>query len=156
MARNEVNEPENRDYLIRTLRDSDLPRLIAMDSAILGHKRSLYLEHKLKRALKETDVCVSVGAEFDGTLVGALMLAVHFGEFGVMEPVAVLDTVLVDPHYAGLGIASAMLDQVLINLSGLRIAKLRTEVAWNEHDLIAFFDKSGFKPMPMLVLEREI
>jgi ribosomal protein S18 acetylase RimI-like enzyme len=70
--------------------------------------------------------------------------------------VAVLDTILVDPSFGRRGIASAMMEQLLKNLAALRISSLRTEVAWNQVDLIAFFGKMGFSPAPRLVLEIDL
>ena len=138
---------------IRTLRAADCARLVAMDHAISGRKRQAWYEGKLRRALSEADVKISLGAELDGMLVGALLGSVHYGEFGQPEPLAILDTVLVDREFARRGIARALLDQLLFNLAGLRIERLRTEVAWNEQELIGFFARSGFAPVPRLVLE---
>ncbi len=143
-------------FTIRTLRREDGARLAKIDAAITGRSRELWFQKKLERTLGETDVGVSVGAEKDGILVGALMGTVRFGEFGLLEPVAVLDTVLVDPGFAGQGVASAMLEQLLVNLRALRVSALRTEVSWDETDLIAFFRKAGFSPAPRLVLERDV
>jgi GNAT superfamily N-acetyltransferase len=138
---------------IRTLRAADCHRLVAMDYAITGRKRQAWYEGKLKRALSEADVKISLGAELDGMLVGALLGSVHYGEFGQPEPLAILDTVLVDREFARRGIARALLEQLLFNLGGLRIERLRTEVGWNEQELIGFFARSGFTPVPRLVLE---
>ncbi len=138
---------------IRTLRAADCPRLVSMDYAITGRKRQAWYEGKLKRALSEADVKISLGAELDGMLVGALLGSVLYGEFGQPEPVAILDTVLVDRGFARRGIARALLEQLLFNLAGLRIERLRTEVGWNEQELIGFFARSGFAPVPRLVLE---
>jgi hypothetical protein len=38
----------------------------------------------------------------------------------------------------------------------LRIERVRTEVAWNDHEFAAFFDSMGFEPAARLVLEAEI
>lgn len=138
---------------IRTLRTTDRARLVAMDFAITGRKRQAWYEGKLKRALGEADIKISLGAELDGMLVGALLGSVHYGEFGQPEPLAILDTVLVDQEFARRGIARALLDQLLFNLAGLRIERLRTEVGWNEQELIGFFARSGFVPVPRMVLE---
>ncbi len=138
---------------IRTLRAADCARLVTMDHAIGGRKRQAWYEGKLKRALNETDVRISLGAELDDMLVGALLGSVHYGEFGQPEPLAILDTVLVDRQFARRGIARALLDQLLFNLAGLRIERLRTEVAWTDQELIGFFARSGFAPVPRLVLE---
>ncbi|MDQ7087602.1 MAG: GNAT family N-acetyltransferase [Acidobacteriota bacterium] len=127
-----------------------------MDQAASGRNRRAWYEGKLRRALEESDVRISLGAEVDGVLVGALMGSVQYGEFGQPEPVAILDTVLVDRSFGRRGIATAMLGQLLQNLRGLRLATLRTELAWDELDLLAFFGKSGFRPVPRLVLEKNV
>ncbi len=147
---------DREDLIIRTLRPEDTPRLVHMDQAIRGRGRQTWYERKVQRALRDTDVAISLGAEMDGILVGALLGSVHFGEFGQPEPVAILDTMLVDRSYGRKGIGSAMLDQLLKNLRGLRIPQLRTEVAWNEIELIAFFEQVGFRPAARIVLELEV
>jgi len=144
------------ELTIRALRLADCARLVTMDFQASGRKRPAWYDGKIQRALSDTDVNISLGAEMDGTLVGALLGSVHYGEFGQLEPVAVLDTILVDRAFARRGIATALLDQLLLNLSGLRIERLRTEVAWSELELLGFFGRSGFTPVPRLVLERAV
>lgn len=144
------------ELIIRALRPEDCPRLVRIDQEISGRNRRAWYEGKIRRAMEDTDVRISLGAEIDGILVGALLGSVYYGEFGQPEPVAVLDTLLVDRGFGRQGVATAMLEQLLLNLSGLRIEHLRTEVAWNELELMAFFAKSGFAPVPRLVLEKAV
>lgn len=144
------------EAVVRALKAEDCGRLVRMDQEISGRNRRAWYDGKIRRALEESDVRISLGAEIDGVLVGALLGSVHYGEFGLPEPVAILDTVLVDPGFARRGIATAMLRQLLLNLSALRIERLRTEVAWNEFDLTEFFAKTGFVPVPRLVLELRV
>lgn len=91
--------------VIRNLRSEDCARLVAIDEQITGRSRHLWYEGKLKRALEESDLHVSLVAESDGLLVGAMFAAVQYGEFGLPEPLAVLDTVLVDPAFERRGVA---------------------------------------------------
>lgn len=156
MERREEDELDRTDAVIRTLRADDLDRLVRMDHAWVGRSRREWLHAKLDRALRESSVAISLGAESDGILVGALMGAVHFGEYGLAEPVAILDTILVDRAFTGRGYAQAMMEQLLRNLHGLRIERLRTEVDWDDHDLVGFLARQGFMPVPRLVLERAI
>lgn len=150
------HDGEATDLLVRCLTLRDAPRLVAIDQQITGRKRTLWYEGKLKRALEQSDLQISLGAERDGLLVGAMLATLHYGEFGQPEPVAVLDTVLVDREFGGRGVATALLEQLMKNLRGLRIEHLRTELSWDETELIAFFGKRGFKPMPRLVLESQL
>ena len=149
--------PYERDDIItvRALNKADLPRIVRLDQAHSGRNRAKYLEGKLQRALA-ADIQVSLGAEIDGVLVGAILGSVHYGEFGLAEPIAILDTILVDPHRPRQGVGRHMLDQLVKNLQALRIERIRTEVGWNEQDLIAFLAKAGFGPQPRLVLEKHI
>lgn len=147
---------EREDLIIRALRKEDTPRLVKMDKEISGRSRQTWYEQKVERALRGTDVMVSLGAEADGFLVGALLGSVHYGEFGQPEPIAILDTLLVDRSYPRKGIGTALVDQLLKNLRGLRITRLRTEVRWDEFDLLAFFKRVGFEPVPRIVLELDL
>ena len=146
-------EGERTDLIIRRLEADDCAWLVRTDEAISGRSRPEWFRAKIDRSLKESDVCISLGAEKDGLLVGALMGSVHYGEYGLPEPVAILDTVLVSRDFARQGVARALMDQLMKNLRALRISCLRTEVAWNEIELIGFFHRVGFVPAPRLVLE---
>lgn len=137
------------------MRAEDLDRLVKIDRAYVGRSRQVWLAGKLRAAL-EGGIRMSLGADVDGTLVGALLGTVHYGEFGQAEPVAILDTILVDPAFTGRHIGDAMLAQLLKNLAALRIERLRTEVGWNEQRLLGFLAKEGFVPVPRLVLERSV
>jgi len=126
-----------------------------MDERITGRNRGMWYERKLERAVRDSDVNVSLGAEHEGILVGAVLGAVHYGEFGIPEPVAVLDTILVDPLHARRGIASAMLKALASNLTRLGVDRIRTEVPWND-PLTRFLGTHGFALAPVLVLERSL
>ena len=142
--------------IIRTLREDDTPRLVRMDKEISGRSRTTWYEHRVQRALRESDITISLVAEVDGLPVGALLGSVHYGEFGQPEPIAILDTMLVDRSLARRGIGRALLGQLIKNLKGLRISHLRTEVQWDQSELLAFFGNAGFKPVPRLVLELDL
>ena len=145
---------EERDGVtVRLLTLADAPRLVRMDQAITSRNRTAWYEGKLKRALQESDLQISLGAEVEGFVVGAVLGSLHYGEFGQPEPIAVLDTILVDPGYSRRGIGSALLENLTRNLRALGIERLRTEVAWDEHDLNRFLGLQGFVPAPRLVLE---
>ena len=62
----------------------------------------------------------------------------------------------VEPAYRGRQVAAALMRQLLLNLAALRIERVRTEVRWNDFDLLAFFERSGFLPSGRLCLEREL
>jgi len=127
-----------------------------MDARVTGRARTAFYEGRLHQALTMSQVQISLGAEWDGHLVGAVLGTLQYGEFGVAEGVAVLDTILVDPAHRGQGVGKALFDQLILNLRALRVEKLRTEVAWDEHQLSTFLGRRGFSPAPRLVLERPL
>ncbi len=63
--------------------------------------------------------------EVDGCLVGAVLGSLHYGEFGLPQPIAVLDTILVDPGHARHGVGTVLLDQFVKNLRALGIERPR-------------------------------
>jgi len=149
--------PLSRDRIpVRAMKDSDLDRLAQIDSRITGRNRRGYFERKLEEALHESDVRVSLVAEVDGEPAGFIMARVDFGAFGRVEPVAVLDTIGVDPDQHGRGVGHALLSQLLINLATLRVERIRTELDWNEHDLLQFLNACGFRPAQTLCLQHAI
>jgi predicted N-acetyltransferase YhbS len=146
---------DDAGLVVRTLTRGDLDRLVRMDQAWVGRNRDHWLRGKLDRAL-HSDVRISLGAESDGILVGAVLGEVRYGEYGQAEPVAVVDTFLVDPAFTRKGVGRALLESLERNLRALRIERIRTEVGWNEQTLVSFLAASGFTPAPRLVLERAL
>ena len=149
--------PLARDRIpVRSMQASDLRALIAVDRRIAGRQRTRYFESKLDEALHESDVRVSLVAELDGTPVGFIMARVDFGEFGHMEPAAIMDTIGVDPDYRGRGVGRALLSQLLVNLATLRVEKVRTELDWTDFELLGFLNRCGFHASPRLCFDRVI
>ena len=83
-------DEERNGVKVRLLSLADAPRLVRMDQAITGRNRTAWYEGKLKRALEGSDLQISLGAEVEGFLVGAVLGSLHYGEFGQPEPIAVL------------------------------------------------------------------
>ncbi|MBI1732961.1 MAG: GNAT family N-acetyltransferase, partial [Gammaproteobacteria bacterium] len=123
----DFSDPSRDDYAAlsrdripcRSLQRSDLAALVRIDRKVLGRDRSGYYERKLAEVLDESGIRVSLAAEVDGMVSGFIMARVDFGEFGRAEPYAVLDTMSVDPGLQHRRIATALLSQLLANLTTL-------------------------------------
>jgi len=144
---------ETEDVLVRSLRPKDLEAVIRLDAKNVGRRREEYFKLKLAQNLAETGIQVSLAAEKDGLFVGFLLSRVFYGEFGIPEPVAILDTFGVDPDFSGQGVGHALLEQLRTNLAGLGVGQLRSEVSWDDVRLIRFFQREGFMPAPRICLE---
>ncbi|MBI5321212.1 GNAT family N-acetyltransferase [Bradyrhizobium sp.] len=149
--------PLARDRIpVRSMAVSDLAALVAIDRRITGHERRAYFERKLADALKGSDVRVSLVAELDGVPVGFIMARVDLGEFGRVDATAVLDTIGVDPDYRNRGVGHALISQLLMNLATLRVENVRTEVDWEDRELLAYLDSCGFRPSQQLCFDRSL
>jgi len=142
--------------VVRQQRKKELDAEIALDAKADGQRREEYFKVKLKQALSDTGIQISLGAELDGIFVGFLLARVYYGEFGAPEPVAVLDTMGVHPDFRGRGVASDLIDQLRTNLLGLGIRTLQTEVSWQNPGLLAFFQHEGFQPAPRFCLDLDL
>ncbi len=139
--------------LVRLMNEHDLDRVVAIDAAASGRRRPRYFELMLERAVKQAALQVSLAAEVDGRVVGFVIASLYYGEYGVSEPTASLDAIGVDKANRGQHVGKALLRQLRMNLSALRVTTLRTEVSWDNFDLLAFFKKEGFAPARRLCLE---
>ena len=154
-----MSEPttlENPTIVVRALTPSDLEDISRIDAHNFGRQRRDYYRLKLEMALGETSVRMSLGAELDGMLVGFLFGSMFYGDFGIPEPLATLDTLGVDTDYARRGVATALWEQFVANLKGLGIERIRTQVPWSNWQLMTFFQKAGFSPGSHICIDRPL
>jgi|SRR5688572_2362326 len=161
---NDWSAPAANDYE-RLARDSvdvslltakDLDDVARIDRHITGRDRRVYMQHALDEALRESGVRVSLAARQDGVMAGYIMARADLGDFGRTEPAAVIDTIGVAPEYANQGIGHALLSQLFLNLSALRIERVETIVAAANVDLLAFFYGAGFTPGERLAFVKRL
>jgi hypothetical protein len=53
-------------------------------------------------------------------------------------------------------VGRALLSQLLVNLSTLRIERVRTEIDWRDRELLGFLDHCGFLPSHELCFDRMV
>ena len=135
---------------------SDLPVLVRIDRKITGRDRTAYFQNKVAEVLEESGIRISVVGELDGIPVGFIMARLDFGEFGHFEPEAVIDTMGVDPAFAHHRVGSALMSQILANLGALRVENVRTQVGWDQLELLSFLNHCGFRPSQRIAMERQI
>ena len=154
-GRNEANDHERlaRDAVdVRTMTPADLDAIVRIDRSITGRDRRDYITARLAEAMNDTRVRISLAARSDDAVVGYLMARADLGDFGRTEPVAVLDTLGVDPDVAHRGIGHALLSQLFANLGALRVERVETLVPLRDLALLGFFYSAGFAPAQRLAL----
>ena len=149
-------EPNDHERLardradVRSMTPADLDAIARIDRGITGHERRDYIAARLAEALADGGVRVSLTARCDDTIVGYLMARADLGDFGRTEPVAVIDTLGVDPDYAHRGIGRALLSQLFANLGALRVERVETVVPQRDLGLLGFLYAAGFAPSQRL------
>lgn len=151
-VRNDDPAFQLHDILVRELRPEDLKTVVKIDELRFGRSRGEYYQRKFEEA-REATPRISLAAEVDGSVVGFMLGRLYYGEFGMPEPTAVLDSLGVHPSFAGRHVGRALMSQLIQNMSALGVDTIRTEVDWDAHDLVAFLAKQGFEPAPRLCLD---
>ncbi len=141
---------------VSTLKPGDLDWMVSIDRRYFGRSRAEYFKKKLDEVQKDTGIRISLAARLDKQPAGFLMGRLYYGEFGLPEPVAIIDSLGVAEAFAGKKVAKALMRQLVMNLRGLGIQRVQTQVDWDQGDLIAFFRQSGFSPAPRLCLELDL
>lgn len=135
---------------VASMTPADLADIVRIDRSITGRDRSAYLQAKLAEALDGAGLRVSLAARRDGVNVGYLMARVDRGDFGRTDPVAVIDTLGVDPAHARRGVGRALLSQLFANLGALRVERVETVVTPGELPMLGFLFATGFAPSQRL------
>ena len=142
---------------VRAMAPADLPQIVRIDHVLTGRNREAYIAAKLGEAMDESAIRVSLTARLEGAIVGYLMARADLGDFGRAEPVAVLDTIGVDPGYEHRGVGHALLSQLFASLGALHVDRVETVVEpTTPLALLGFLYDAGFKPSQRLAFVRPV
>jgi ribosomal protein S18 acetylase RimI-like enzyme len=136
--------------------DADLNRVIAIDEVHSGYRRRHFFEKRFAAAKRYPDEYLCIGVEVDQSLCGFAIGRVLRGEFGQKDEVVVLDAIGVDPECREQHLGQSLIDELLRMSRRRGVKTLQLQVHWSNHDLLRFFNVSGFKLAPRLALERPI
>jgi len=141
---------------VRTLKAEEVDDIIRIDQCVTGRRRESYIRQLVEEAMTDSDVRVSLVARVDDIAAGFVAARTDFGDFGRAEPVAVLDTIGVDPDYSHHGVGHALLSQLLVNLEGLRVERVETVVARENFGLLGFLYDVGFDASQRLAFAKRV
>ncbi len=143
-----------RQDRLRALKPEDLESVIEIDRRITGRSRRGFFEKRLQAAQSGAESFIVMATEDEGTLTGYAIARVQGGEFGDERPVAILDSVGVDPDRQHAGLGALLMDGIARAMKKLGVRELRTQVNWTDQALIRFFAANGFTVTSRIVLER--
>lgn len=141
---------------VETLKADDIDDIIRIDQRVTGRRREYYIQELVQEAMTDSDVRVSLVGRMDGIAVGFVMARTDFGDFGRAEPVAILDTIGVDPDFSHRGVGHGLLSQLFVNLEGLRVERVETIVARENFGLLGFLYDIGFEPSRRLAFAKQV
>ena len=156
LARSARAEEARDRHAVSTLAEGDLEAIVRIDRNLLGRERRDYMRRRLDEALGDTAVRISLAARCEDSVAGYAMARMDFGDFGRAEPVAVLDTLGVDPGFSRRGVGAALLSQLAANLAALGIERIETTVAHDGFDLLGFLYRAGFTRSPRLAFVKRL
>src|SRR5574338_191375 len=117
----------NQQRIMRFLKQSDLDAIVAIDEAATKQNRREYYERKIASIVnKKSDINCSIVCEIDGKVAGFVMGYLFFGEFGIADATATIDTLGVSPAFRNRGVASEMLDEFTMNMKAAGVQKIYT------------------------------
>ncbi len=145
------------ERVMRVLRNSDLDAIVAIDEKVSKQNRREYYERKIATITDPTrSINSSIVAEVNGKVAGFIMGDVYFGEFGIPETSATIDSLGVDPALQNKGLASELLDQFMMNMKVAGVNKVYTLVNWDDFALEKFFSRHKFAPSKRINLEYQM
>jgi GNAT superfamily N-acetyltransferase len=147
---------ERDRFDVRTMQADDVAAIVRVDRGHTGRERAAYIGSRLDETLADSAIGVSLTARVDGTVAGFLLARTDIGDFGRLEPVAVIDAVGVDRAYARRGVGRALLSQLMVNLAALRIERVESVVAPRDFGLLGFLYACGFVPSQRLSFARRV
>jgi len=143
--------------VMRVLRKDDLDSIVAIDRQTSRQDRREYYERKIATITDPgRSINSSIVAEIDGRVAGFIMGDVYFGEFGIPETTATIDSLGVDPTMQNKGVASELLEQFMMNMKVAGVTKVYTLVNWDDFALEKFFSHHKFVPSKRINLECQV
>jgi GNAT superfamily N-acetyltransferase len=155
-AANDFDALSSGDVEVRALEAGDLADIIRIDQRLTGRRREAFIREVVEEAMGNSGVRLSMVALVDGIAAGFVTARADFGDYGRVEPVAVLDTIGVDPDYAHGGIGHALLQQLFANLNALNVDRVETVVARENFELLGFFYDIAFEQSQRLTFDKRL
>ena len=143
--------------VMRVLKQSDMDAVVAIDALASKEERRDYYARKFDAILNPRhNINSSIVCEVDGKVAGFIMGDIYFGEYGIPEASATIDTLGVHPEFQKHGVGTEMLDQFMMNMKAAGVNKVYTLVNWDDFALEKFFSRHKFVPSKRINLELQM
>jgi ribosomal protein S18 acetylase RimI-like enzyme len=147
-----------QEVLIRPMRQTDLSIVVELDAHAFGSTRPAYFERRfvvLDSADAETRAIFLV-AVYQDQVIGFVMGTLAYGEFGLTQVTAILDSIAVHPGYQHQGIGQKLTEAFMKQSARQGASAVYTLVNWDNWTLLKVFHALGFELASTIPLERRI
>ena len=147
-----------QDVSIRPMRQTDLSIVVELDAHVFGSSRPAYFERRLvvlDSADSETRAIFLV-AIYQDQVIGFVMGTLAYGEFGLTQVTAILDSIAVHPGYQHQGIGQKLAEAFMKQSAKQGASAIYTLVNWDNWTLLKVFRALGFELASTIPLERRI
>jgi len=149
---------DRQEITIRAMERADLAVVVALDTLVFGSMREAYFERRLAvlHAGGGGTQAIFLVAEYHDTVIGFVMGTLAYGEFGLTQVTAILDTIAVHPRYQQQGVGRQLIEAFIKQSALQGGAAVYTLVNWDNWALLKVFHSLGFGLAPTIPLERRI
>ena len=147
-----------QEVAIRAMRQADLSVVVELDARVFGSTRLSYFERRLvvlDNADSETRAIFLV-AVYRDQVIGFVMGTLAYGEFGLTQVTAILDSIAVHPDFQHQGIGQKLTEAFMKQSAIQDASAVYTLVNWDNWTLLKVFHALGFELASTIPLERRI
>ena len=147
-----------REVTIRAMEHADLAVIVELDALAFGSMRSSYFERRMT-ILDAADAdarATFLVADYHDEVIGFVMGTLAYGEFGLTQVTAILDSIAVHPQYQRQGIGRQLIEAFIQRSSLQGAAAVYTLVNWDNWLLLKVFHAQGFVLASTIPLERRL
>lgn len=147
-----------QEVSIRPMRQADLSIVVELDAHVFGSMRPAYFERRLVVPdSKDAEArAIYLVAVFQDQVIGFVMGTLAYGEFGLTQVTAILDSIAVHPGYQHRGIGQKLTEAFMKQSLRQGASSVYTFVNWDNWTLLKVFHALGFKLASTIPLERRI
>ncbi len=153
-----VDSLDIQEVAIRPMQQTDLQIVIELDAHVFGSTRPAYFERRLV-ALDNADAgtrSIFLVAVYRDQVIGFIMGTLAYGEFGLTQVTAILDSIAVHPAYQHQGIGQKLAEAFMKQSAYKGASSVYTLVNWDNWTLLKVFHALGFELASTIPLERRI
>jgi len=153
-----VADLDLQEVSIRPMRREDLPVVVELDAHAFGSARPTYFERRLSvlDAVDAETRAIFLVAVYRDRVLGFVMGTLAYGEFGLTQVTAILDSIAVHPHYQHQGIGQQLTEAFIKQSARQGASTVYTLVNWDNWTLLKVFHALGFVLASTIPLERRI